>query len=268
MFKNVIEFGGKTANLLSYTTDMAAYSFSLPAGPNGACPLALTGENTVCGSCYAMLGFYNMNNVMEAQYIRFGWVKQLLATSQGQDKLVQTLVAALKTHCENLYFRWFDSGDFFDPRMIVVAKRVCEATPDIRHWFPTRVWRATNENWLSPLRELAALPNVSVRPSALYFDSPHPTIAGLSTGTNVVTIMPDNTDDNPICPKTLHGGNCFTNSCRRCWHKTGTVSYFVHGAAGVSKPSNAMCETHTDYLTALFFFGEDVLRFPCIETVS
>lgn len=234
--RSSITFGDRTVSLLTWTTDMAAWSFSLPAGPNGACPLAVLGENSVCGSCYAQLSYYNQPVVMNAQYARFGWVKTHL--KDAPQVLVNTLVNAINKHSENGYFRWFDSGDFFDPRLIDVAIAVCKATPHIRHWFPSRTWVAKSEIWQEKLAALAALPNVALRPSGLYFNDKFPKIAGWASGTNVVTSETGTT----ICPKTLHGGNCETNKCRKCWSKRGNVSYLVHGVGGRSSAANAMGE--------------------------
>lgn len=239
MTTNKISFGDSTVSLLTWTSDMDAWSFSLPAGPNGACPLSVTGEGTVCGSCYAMINRYGMPNVMNAQYSRLGWLKLHLPTRSGRKIIEDTLTLAIADNVANGYFRWFDSGDFFDPKMIEVVINVCQRTPKVRHWFPTRIWHTNNPVWRTPLAMLASLPNVSVRPSAIKFNENFPKIPELAAGTNVVTATQMS---NTICPKTEFGGTCSTNNCRKCWHKRGNVSYLVHGIRGTQRPVNAMSD--------------------------
>ena len=36
------------------------------------------------------------------------------------------------------YHRWFDAGDLADVAMLKAIVRVCELTPTIKHWLPTR----------------------------------------------------------------------------------------------------------------------------------
>ena len=243
---NQLKFGGKTTSLLTWTTDMDCYSFSLPAGPNGACPLSVTGENTICGSCYAMINRYNMPNVLNAQYLRFAWVKSCLARwdDGGKQELVNKLTTTIQeagSRGGSPYFRFFDSGDFFHPLFIEACYEICRQLPTIMFWFPTRIWhKGTSDNWTKPLKRLASLPNVVVRPSAITFNDPPPRVAGLATGTTVVTDIASAWGS--VCPKTENGGNCTSNGCRKCWDSYGQVSYLIHGIRGSDRPVNAMSD--------------------------
>jgi hypothetical protein len=243
---NTLEFADKSTALLTFTSDMACYSFSLPAGPNGACPLSVTGEGTICGSCYAMINRYNMPNVLDAQYLRFAWVKDCLARweSGGKKDFVDRMTQAISeagSKGGTPYFRWFDSGDFFHPLLIEGCHEVCKALPLISFWFPTRVWfKGTSDSWAVPLRKLANLPNVVVRPSAISFDDPPPRVKGLGAGTTAIS-----TEDGvfgQLCPKTVNGGDCESNGCRSCWDVHSQISYLVHGTQGRSTPANAMSD--------------------------
>jgi hypothetical protein len=243
---NTLKFAGKQTSLLTWTTDMDCYSFSLPAGPNGACPLSVTGEGTICGSCYAMINRYNMPNVLNAQYLRFAWVKDCIArwADNGKQELIDTLTKTIEqgsVKSGSSYFRFFDSGDFFHPLFIEACYEICKALPTVMFWFPTRIWyKGTSDNWVKPLRKLSALPNVVVRPSAIAFNDTPPRVKGLSAGTTVIT--DENAPHGSICPKTQNGGNCTSNGCRKCWDSYGQVSYLVHGIRGSDKPVNAMSD--------------------------
>jgi len=59
---------------LTATSSMPCRSWSLPA--EKSCPASKAsvrklGDSAVCGSCYAMAGFYRMSNVKHAQASRF-----------------------------------------------------------------------------------------------------------------------------------------------------------------------------------------------------
>lgn len=236
---------GTKHGFLTWTSDMAAWSFSLPAGKHGSCPLAIyenhdDGSLSICGSCYAQIGRYGMPNVLDAQYARFRYVKKCLETSAGRRELENLLVSSIQSHVKNGHFRFFDSGDFHHPSMIRLLYRVCRRLPTIKFWFPTRVWHSPSASWQNPLRRLAALPNVAVRPSALHFDKSPPVIEGLAAGTTAVS------ENSPVfgnlCPKTEFGGNCETNNCRTCWSTKTEVSYLVHGWMGRHKPADALSD--------------------------
>lgn len=231
-----IEWNGQKTSLLSWTTDMAAWSFSLPAG--SSCPgMVANNENDICHSCYAQLNRYNMPNVLTAQWIRFNWIRENLKTADGRKIIVDTLVGAIKSHVENGYFRVHDSGDLFNSKYIACWIQICKSLPDIQFWFPTRSYTLTN--LLPDLKELAELPNVTVRPSALKFNEPSPSIVGLSHGTTVITNEELKKLHN-VCPKTQNKGTtCESNACRSCWEDEKDIAYFVHGWQGRKKVADA-----------------------------
>src|SRR5260370_39685844 len=65
---------------------------------------------------------------------------------------------------------------------------VCRRLSTVRFWIPTRAWQQPSgllpvfDPLLAVLRKLAALPNVTVRPSALNFGDLPPVVAGLHAG--------------------------------------------------------------------------------------
>lgn len=241
-----ITYNNEQSSLLSWTSDMQCWSFSLPAGKNGACPLAVYEKDSVCMACYAMINRYNMPNVLVAQYRRYYWLKECFARGEaGIDEVVNTLTTAIKASVTNGYFRWYDSGDFFDYHLIRVVYKVCQALPDIKFWIPTRVYSRKglqlNHKWEYWLGQLNSLPNVIMRPSAIYFNELPPVIQGYAKGTTVIS-------DNrrlkgvSICPKTLRGGDCESNHCRSCWENEKQIAYLSHGVQGSRNLANALSE--------------------------
>lgn len=136
--KTKITYNGITTSLLTWTSTMDCWSFSLPAGKEGACPMSTKGG--ICKSCYAKGSRYILDNVARAQWTRFEWLKALLQTEEGRASFILIMVEALNKNVSNSYFRWFDSGDFFSPHLIDCVGEICRQTPNIRHWIPTRVY--------------------------------------------------------------------------------------------------------------------------------
>ena len=219
---------GTTVSLLTGATKMPCTSWSLPA--REACPFSLSGEGTICEDCYADKGSYTTYpNVKRAQRARFAWVRESLKTDEGTDAFVRTMVDAI-SRTKNPYFRVHDSGDLFSPAYTWAWVRIVQALPHIKFWFPTRSWRpltmarlspATKVAWELALLALAAEPNVTVRPSALFFNAPAPRIPGLQAGTTAAN------DGSFTCPASGQNNEC--RDCRACWDAPEiAISYRAH----------------------------------------
>lgn len=225
---------GTTTALLTFTSKMPAPSWSLPAFRS--CPTAVTepsatGLQAICADCYACKGFYTLYpDVKRAQETRFAWTRECMRTPEGRETWITTMTAAILA-TSTRYFRWHDSGDVYSAVYARCIAEVCKRTRTVRHWVPTRSWQDGNPGQfpilneqsgiLTALRELAALPNVTVRPSALYVGESVPVVAGLSAGSGV---------DAPgahRCGAPRNNGEC--GRCRVCWNKPDQgVSYDQH----------------------------------------
>lgn len=219
-------------SLLSDASKMPTLSWSLPAGDS--CPWALYDNDakgitgTICGECYAQKGRYMMRPVANAQSVRFEWVRTCLKTAEGTDSFVAFMTEAIRA-AGNSYFRGHDSGDFFCPAYVRAWARICRALPEVTFWFPTRTWRvlsmktlsdATRSAWALALADLASLPNVRLRPSALFFNAPAPRIPGFAGGTTA-------RDEGFTCPAASQGNICGT--CRTCFDSPEVeISYHRH----------------------------------------
>lgn len=245
--KTKIVWNGRSVALLSWTEDMMAWSFSLPAGREGSCPMMVARDSgDICHGCYAQINRYNMPNVLKAQWARFLWTKDCLDKGSKVHEWIDTMIDAIDSHVKNGFFRVHDSGDLFSPAYIMAWYDVCRQLPHIRFWFPTRSWQATNIKWTGPMKLLASLPNVTVRPSAIRFDETSPIVEGLSAGTTVITDRRFRSVNDNICPKTTNGGTCESNQCRTCWSATQGVAYLVHGYRGRHKVPNAFSQKIQD----------------------
>lgn len=165
-----------------------------------------------CSGCYATTGTYN-----------FPGTKAVRADNKAawQDAgWVDTMVAALK---KQSYFRWFDSGDMYSLSLAVKMYAVMAATPHVKHWLPTRMYKFPK--FAAILSQMEALPNVMVRRSSDAVDGT------FTAGVHGSTILPS-ADTVPagvtLCRAYEHGGKC--SGCRACYDKSvAVIGYPAHG---------------------------------------
>lgn len=213
-------------NILSEPSKMPCPTFSLPA--KLSCPFKVmkpsaSGADAICSDCYACKGFYKVfeSSIVPRQVSRFDWSRK------HKSEFIRHTVDAIKA-TKTEYFRGHDSGDFYSPKYVSAWVEICAQLPNVRFWFPTRAWQygesapgKLNERMLSALRQLAALPNVTIRPSALYFGDSAPIVPGLHAGSTA-----DNAEGFQ-CIAPNQDGEC--RECRVCWNdKTTPVSYHRH----------------------------------------
>jgi hypothetical protein len=165
-----------------------------------------------CSGCYATTGTYN-----------FPGTKAVRADNKAawQDAgWVDTMVAALK---KQSFFRWFDSGDMYSLSLAVKMYAVMAATPHVKHWLPTRMYKFPK--FAAILAQMEALPNVMVRRSSDAVDGT------FTAGVHGSTILPS-ADTVPagvtLCRAYEHGGKC--SGCRACYDKSvAVIGYPAHG---------------------------------------
>ncbi len=172
--------GGSPFLKLSGTTK-TGITWSLP--PVAACPII----DETCGGCYALDGWYRTN--LSAQYGRVkrqehlqllmregrlsewvDWISdqinRLRPVEAFPDQVVspdfKSLLASTGIEGPVAYFRWHDSGDLFHADYARAVFRVCERTPRVFHWMPTRMGPLVS--WLT--RQGVAIPtNLAIQVS-------------------------------------------------------------------------------------------------------
>jgi hypothetical protein len=116
-----------------------------------------------------------------------------------------------------LFHRWFDSGDLQSLSHLFKIFEVCELTPHIKHWIPTKEYKM-----IQYLNEKDMPKNLIIRVSTIKFDRVPPKFWKWTSGVH--------RDKKPIgyeCPAYKQDGEC--GSCRACWsHKVKQVSYKEH----------------------------------------
>ncbi len=242
---------GTNVGLLTSASKMPSMSYSLPAFKS--CPSAFLGVNarilptgerinvdkqSNCGNCYAGKGAYAWAPTKRAQEARFKWTLAVLASGDSSAfvTLMTEAVSQEATRQQKRFyrqiakgereygtfqavFRLHDSGDLFSPQYCNAWAQVAAALPDVDFWCPTRQYRSKNMHMQAALLAFAALPNVSLRPSALMFEDDAPKIAGYAAGTTA-------SKAGFTCPAPTQANKC--EDCRACWSKDIEVSYRKH----------------------------------------
>lgn len=195
---------------LSAPSKMPGFAFSIPAQ---ACNVGskLRGvAGSICSKCYALKGRYTFPNVKNALMRRLENLTHPL--------WVEAMAFLINSKSVNV-FRWHDSGDIQSLAHLENIAKVCEATPEVRNWIPTREFSV-----VSAFKEKhGAFPdNLTVRLSALMVDGPLPTGAAERLGVTVSGVTSDAAK--VTCPAYKQEGVC--GSCRACWDKNVAVVYY------------------------------------------
>ena len=182
-------------------------SWSLEAGTT--CPGSIGAE--ACKGCYAKSGNYRYPNVKAPRiHNRVDWTR---------DDWVSDMVSALETE---RYFRWFDSGDMYHPKLAEKILSVMQQTPWVRHWIPTRMGKFPK--FAPVLSQMDSLDNVKVRYSSDSIQGDYKPWHG-----SVIIPSADKIPSGAVlCGAYQREGKCA--GCRQCWDKSiPVIAYPAHG---------------------------------------
>lgn len=174
---------------------------------------------SVCSTCYALKGRYLFPNVQKALERR-----EKLWENTSCNTWINNFVGALtqkyaKLSPDKQYFRWFDSGDLRAVIMLWQIIAIAEATPDIKHWLPTREVGIV-QDYRRVYPDRPAPPNLVIRLSAPMIDD-----APAKWWPNTSTVVSEK--PNATCPAPSSGNKCAT--CRACWDPAvANVAYTAH----------------------------------------
>ena len=175
---------------LSKPSKMPGWSIGIPAKECKTGKKLRQIKNSVCEGCYALKGCYVFKVVQEAQYKRLGAI--------SHPDWVQAMATLINSKKPDV-FRWHDSGDVQDVQHLEKIFKVCELTPEKRHWMPTR------EAWIKDHMHKAPA-NLVVR-----FSSPMVDQGPVQSWANTSTVSTKSRS----CPAPDNNNEC--GSCRACW---------------------------------------------------
>lgn len=187
---------------LSQPSKMPGYGYSIPADK---CKTGMSMRNvqgTICSKCYAMKGRYVFPLVKAAMERRFN----SLDHPQWAEAMAFLINSKATSH-----FRWHDSGDIQSIEHLENIVKVCELTPDVKHWLPTREYGIVAQY---ALKYGVFPPNLTIRLSAYKFGNALPVSVAKSIG-----VQCSGVDAQEVfqCPAPKQGNIC--GGCRACWDK-------------------------------------------------
>ena len=194
---------------LGSPSKMPGYSWGIPASTCQLGSLLAKKPGTVCSKCYALRGFYRLQSTQDRLQAALDLFDIAAETAEGLERWCQAM-AWLIIDSGDDYFRWFHSGDSQSAKMCRAIYRVCDLTPRVKHWAPSREkdhWKAAGP----PPRNLA------LRFSGTMIDGPPPQwgprlASTVSTGERL---------HGRRCPAHMQANAC--GDCRACWDKRITV---------------------------------------------
>lgn len=200
--KQAIEITGGISN----PSKMPGHSFSVPASR------CITGSKlrqvpgSVCSMCYAMKGNYkrfpNVEKALERRY-------QLLDHPQWVDAMV-----LLIEKTGDSYFRFHDAGDIQSMQHLHNIFAVCQRTPQVKYWLPTRETQFIKQISIDDVPG-----NLVIRISSHMIDQ-----GPVKWWPHTSTVVSDHSQS---CPAPNQGNKC--QDCRACWNKSvSSVSYSAH----------------------------------------
>ncbi len=175
-------------------------------------------EGSICSRCYAFRGNYNWPHVVNAQTFRLNALED--------SRWVQAMVSLITNTEASGYFRWMDAGDLQSLEHLKKIVAVCEGTPHIKHWLPTREYVGL-DGQKSILHQFfdegGVIPkNLTVRLSALMFNQAGPKSIAKKWG----LVTSGASKDGFNCPAIAQGHKCLT--CRACWESKKEIVYKTH----------------------------------------
>jgi hypothetical protein len=213
-----------SAGSLGFPSKMPGTSYGIPASACKTGAVLASQPGTTCSNCYAKRGNYVFPSVVSGQATRLAalddlprWVAaltRLLRKAHGLDgSRPHPRVSDLGYH------RWHDSGDLQSVEHLAAICAVAAATPEIRHWLPTREARTV----ATYRRNGGAVPdNLTIRLSATMVDSAAPRAWPVTSTVHAAT-----TPRGHVCPAPTQGNQC--GDCRACWSQAvANVSYHQH----------------------------------------
>ena len=192
---------------LSSPSKMPGYAYNLPTWACVVGTKLRDIEGSTCSGCYAHeRGRYRFKNVKAALNRRLN--------SLTHPQWVEAMTVLVAHYSLKVpFFRWHDSGDLQGADHLKKIFEVCNATPQVQHWMPTR------EAKLLTLMDPAVVPkNLIIRMSSHMIDQ-----APVKFWPHTSTVV----KAGKTCPAQENNNQC--GSCRRCWNKEiNNVAYPLH----------------------------------------
>lgn len=150
------------AGTLGHPSKMPGFSYGISAQLCNVGSKLRTVPGSVCSGCYAMSDWYrSWRPLLQGHAHRERGIRH--------PRWVEAMTFMINRKCrEEPWFRWHDSGDLRGIWHLENIVEVCERTPTVQHWLPTREYDVV-AGYLASGKPFP--PNLTVRLSAHMIDS-------------------------------------------------------------------------------------------------
>ena len=163
-------------------------------------------EGSVCSICYALKGNYIFPSVHVAHERRYQRLIEALSSDIQRGQYIDAFRVLLSN---DRWFRFFDAGDIQGTEHLHLITDICHATPEVRHWMPTREIK-----YVKTVFQSVDVPaNLTPRLSSAMIEGDPPQI--IVPGFDGVLPTSGVTKNGFTCPAPQQGGEC--GMCRACW---------------------------------------------------
>ena len=177
-------------------------------------------EGSTCHKCYAISIEKRYPSAHQGWLANSDKANRLIASDPERwAKFMAFQIERFAEKTSEPFHRWFDGGDIASLAMLRAIVRVCELTPNIKHWLPTREASVVK----AFLKERSFPANLIVRVSATMIDDKPLANYPHTSTVHTKALKPVGA----ICEARTRGNVC--GPCRACWDpKTPNVSYPLH----------------------------------------
>ncbi len=217
------------AGALGHPSKMPGHSYGISAQKcqTGAKLRGVPGS--VCSGCYAMTDWYrSWRPLLQGHERRWNGLRH--------PRWVDAMVSMIARACQppDNFFRWHDSGDLQGLWHLENIVAVCDRTPEVRHWLPTREYGFV-EAFLATGKAIPE--NLVVRLSAHMIDS-EPVVPAALAGmpTSAVASVPFSSSGVRVVEgkgsiecRAVETRDNKCGDCRACWDaRVACVTYPQH----------------------------------------
>lgn len=213
-YMTVKQANGIIGGPMGRNSKMPCKAYSLPIA-NCAIGSTLThNPGSVCHGCYAGKGFSTVFAKKVNPY------RQRKLDALAHPMWIPAMISLL---ARESYFRWHDSGDLQSVAHLRMIVTVCNATPNCKHWMPTKQYNHVR----AFLDAGGTIPdNLVIRLSGYMRDGKPPQPNGL-VQLCTSTVDQHNAPIGEACKARNQDGQCL--DCRACWDsRVKNVSYHRH----------------------------------------
>lgn len=199
---------------------MPCDSFDLP--PMLTCPVGAklaVNKDSVCFHCYARSGMFLFPDAIRVRAENLETLRYAMDSEALKRDWVLSLAETLNRK-RIKWFRWHSSGDIFSVEYGTMIMEVCQLTPTMHHWIPTKEYRTA--------KALVGITprNVNVRLSTYRLGE----VLDTSIAYPGFTTSSIDAHEGYPCPANhnpRHHGKC--GACRACWdRRVQNIDYKLH----------------------------------------